>query len=251
MSEYDKGFQRGQQESIYNGNGSYADWAGWQQGHMIKERNEAALREKMSADTSSKPDYSKLVAGGGGGISGLIIVALIVFFAEAWQYLALTLELGISLIIASAIAVPVLRLVARALGVDYALGFMRGFTVLLKALGAYVLSFSCLFALFGFLGTIAPGSFVGSFTEVGHAVMNFLRVPAYAFRHVSWLDLIGTAGFLQIPSLAAFSYILSKNTPLYTKDVRGLWRGMVTGLGMVIVCGGSAFAFVHSLLGMM
>lgn len=250
MSEYDKGFQRGQQENIYNGNGSSADWAGWQQGHMIKERNEEQLRQHMAAGTTGTPAYGRFVpqgSGRGGAIGILIILAFIL----ALPFLLFALAVCAIVAVMAALSAPFLGRVARLTGVEYAGGFKDGFFLLIKSLGAYSAVFCALFAVLALLGNVSPPqSFLHGFNTVASACINLLINP-HALAHVAWTSIIETIGALQIPALVAFSYAMRKSGGFFPTSARGLWQGMVTGFVIVSLCGGGTVAVLHKIFAML
>lgn len=251
--DYQKGFQRGQQDSIYDGKGSHAEWAGWQQGHILKERNEQQLRDFMAegtATTSPQPDYSRLISRGTGSGLGIFVLLALAAMIEWPHLLVLGLEACITIVLASVIASPFLRQVARAAGVEHAGGFRRNFVVLLKSFGTYALVFFGLFLVLALLGKGSSGSFLGAFAHVGSAAVSPFPVP-YGISRVTWPQVIGTVGLLQVPALAAFAWMLRRNNAISTPGARGFLKAMLSGLFIVAVFGGIAGAFVRAVFRML
>ena len=246
-SEYHEGHRRGLQESIYNGSGSYADWAGWQQGQAQKQRNEQQLRESMESlgpqAGSGKPDYSRLVPTGSGGLGNLLVLAVLVGLVLILPFLLLALVLGVVSAVTALWTAPLLPAVARITGGrDQSEGFKARYVLMLGALGAYGLTFFSLFVAFGLLGNIASHSWLGDFARVFRAMINEYPVGYLSGRAIVW-----TFAVLQLPAMVAFSYVMRRFGNVYTRDGRGFRRGMIAGFLTAGIGGGGTMILLYSL----
>lgn len=247
-SEYDEGHRRGQQESIYSGSGSHADWAGWQQGHAQKLHNEQQLRESMDSlgpqAGGGAPDYSRLVAtGGSGGLGNLLVLAVLVGLVLILPFLLLALVLGVVAAVTALWTAPLLPAVARITGGrDRSEGFKARYVLMLGSLGAYGLTFFGLFVAFGLLGNVASHSWMGDFARVFRAMINQYPVGYLSGRAIFW-----TFAVLQLPAMVAFSYVMRRFGDVYAKDGRGFRRGMIAGFLMAGLGGGGTMILLYSL----
>lgn len=194
-SEYDEGHRRGLQESIYSGNGSPADWAGWQQGHLQKERNEQQLRDAMAPQAgTSAPDYSVLTRAGGGGLGGLLVVAALFGGALYWRHLLFALIVCAVVAVMAAVLAPLWRAAGRSAG-----GFRRGYVSMLRALGAYALAFCGVALALGLLGYATRAAWLGGFAILLNGVNDPLLFRLVHGHRLGW-----TLVALQVPAIAAF-----------------------------------------------
>lgn len=246
-SEYDEGHRRGLQENFYDGSGSHADWMGWQQGNAQKQHNEQQVRESMESmwtqSGSGKPDYSRLVPTGRGGLGNVLVLAVLVGLVLIWKFLLLALVLGVVSAVTALWTAPLLPAVARITGGrDRSEGFKARYVLMFKCLAAYGLTFFSLFVAFGLLGNVASHSWLGDFARVFRAMIN-----QYPVGYVSGRAIVWTFGVLQLPAMAAFSYVMRRFGNVYARDGRGFRRGMIAGFLTAGIGGGGTMILLYSL----
>ncbi|KAB2873047.1 MAG: hypothetical protein HS106_10490 [Ideonella sp.] len=245
-SEYDEGHRRGLQESSYSGSGSHADWAGWQQGNAQKQRNEEQLRESMMPQAGKRaPDYSGPVApGGGGGLGNFVVLAVVGGVVLLLPFLLLALVVGVVSAVTALWTAPLLPAVARITGgTDRSDGFKARYVLMLGCLLAYGLMFFGLFAAFAWLGNVASHSWTSDFARVFGAM-----IDTYPVGYVSGRAIVWTMAVLQLPAMAAFSYVMRRFGDVYARDTRGFGRGMVAGFLMAGIGGGGTAIVLYSLV---
>lgn len=237
-SEYDEGRRRGQQESNYSGSGRHADWAGWQQGHMEKERNAQQLRDSMAPQAGGgAPDYSRLFATGGGGLGGLLVLTALFGGALYWRYLLFALIACGAVAVVAALLAPLRPAVGRNVG-----GFRRNYFPMLLSLGAYVITFCGLVVALGLLGYATHAAWLGGFAILLDGVHNPLLFRLLRVHRLAWAIAV-----LQVPAIAAFVYAMHRAGVRQPSGRRGSGRVALSGIVLAGLAGTVTIALAYAI----